>query len=76
MTIEKLRRVLRRVSEWEPDRVIIRRKTLMLAIMHECGTAEQTYLDNRNALIKLGWIKRHNRRFLIKEAGRTEIDNF
>ena len=76
MTIEKLRRVLRRVSEYQPDTKTISRKTLLIAIMHECGTSEQTYINNRNALIKLGWIQKFHRRFKIQDAGMTQIDNY
>ena len=65
MGIEKLKRVMWRLKEKNPTLEVILKADLENAIMWECGTAYVTILDNRNALIRLGWIKRQSRYFTI-----------
>ncbi len=43
----------------------VKNKMLVLAIMHECGTSRATYLANRSALIKLGWIRTKGNKYII-----------
>jgi len=61
--IEKCKRIMWRLSILKSK--TIRRAELQRAVMLEVGISPQSYINYRNALIKLGWIKTYKRRFLI-----------
>lgn len=61
-----------RVRARNPGKDIVKRDELLRAIMIECGTARATYFVNRQALIKLGWIKTLRRRFRLTGLDLTE----
>ena len=57
MSVEKLERVLRRVRRMNPGQDVVLNNDLKKAIMLEVGTDRRTVSSNRQALIKLGWVK-------------------
>ena len=59
--IEKLQRVLWRLRAASPEGQKISNQELIKAIMIEIGTDKRTYVSNRKALIRLGWIKTINK---------------
>lgn len=55
MSVERLERVMWRLRKnIDTERPLW--KQLRRAIMYECGTDPRTYLNNKRALIALGWI--------------------
>ena len=72
MSIEKLERVMWRVRKNNPDTRRILNSELRKAIMLEIGTSPSTYIQNRKALITLGWIKtRGNKRIMLTNEDLT-----
>lgn len=65
MTINKLERVMWRLRVNNPNIDKVLNKQLRMAIMKECGTDQRTYARNREALIKLGWIKTRGNKWVI-----------
>lgn len=64
MTIEKLKRVLWRLEEQNPEYQQTNRyseKQLRRAIMFECGIDERTIIQNIKRLKELGWLKQRTR---------------
>ena len=57
MSVEKLERVLRRVRRMNPGQDVVLNNDLKKAITLEVGTDRRTVSSNRQALIKLGWVK-------------------
>ena len=60
MTIEKLQRVMWRLRSRNTNATSIKNQELIKCIMLEIGTDKRTYISNRKALIRLGWIKAVN----------------
>jgi hypothetical protein len=56
MSIQKLERVLWRLRQLRPGEKRFTNLELQRVIMVECGTDPGTYVRNRIALKKLGWI--------------------
>ena len=70
MSVEKLREVLDLVHEKFPNTKRVRTSDLERTIMQVCGTCRSTVLDNKKALVKLGWIKTNkNHVILLKSRG-------
>jgi hypothetical protein len=63
---------MQRVRARNPGVQSFTRDELCRAIMLECGTSPMTYYNNRNALIKLGWIETRKRRFRLTDLDLTE----
>lgn len=57
MSIQKLERVMQRVRKDNPGVNKVSRRNLEHAIMIECGTDPKTVINNKKALIRLGWTK-------------------
>lgn len=58
MTIEKLERTIWRLRKnLKKNEKYIKWQELRKSIMHEIGTDDRTFKNNKKALIKLGWIK-------------------
>lgn len=72
MTIDKLKRVMWRIRSRAGNRERITKQELERAIMIECGIYPMTYYNNLRALVKLGWIKKHKRKFDLTGADLTE----
>ena len=64
MTIETLKRVMWRVRKSNPGKDRVRNHELELAIMKEIGVHPATYRLNRKALVKLGWIRAINNKWV------------
>ena len=67
MTIHSLERVMWRIRSKHPDTHLITPTILKRAIMVECGTSPQTYRNNRQAMIALGWIKTKKKKYIITD---------
>ena len=61
VTIEKLERVLWRVRKRNPKTDRPTWLELRRAIMYEIGTSEWAYNHNKKALLRLNWIRVHNK---------------
>lgn len=73
MGIDKLKRVMWRIREKNPEMKIIKKSDLEMAIMFECGTDYQTRSRNIDHLLKLGWLKQtHRHRFTCKDINNIE----
>lgn len=78
-SIEKAKRIMWRLEAYQkqamterPPRKRIKRPELVKAIMIEAGFAIQTYYTYKDALIKLGWLRKHKKRFIITGLHQTE----
>lgn len=72
MSIEKLKRVMWRIRSRYPGRKRIKRDELLRVIMIECGTSPQTYYNNMWALIKMGWLTKYKRQFMLTDKDIVE----
>ena len=72
MTIDKLKRVMQRLRARYPGKTSVSYDELRVVVMYECGTTRQTYYNTRDALTKLGWIRRRKRRFILTGNDITE----
>ena len=57
MSVDKLRRVIQRVQERNPDKKRIRRDEFERAILYEVGTCTETVYRAMAVMKKLGWIR-------------------
>ena len=72
MTIEKLKRVLQRCRARNPGEKRIRSNEFRKCVMIECGTSQATWYSNKNAMVKLGWIKTNKHMIEITDKDLTE----
>ena len=62
MTIESLQRVMWRLRSDNPHNDTPYWTELQKAIIKEIGVDKRTYISNRTAIIKLGWIKAYGKK--------------
>lgn len=72
MTIEKLKRIMWRIRSRNKDKVYITRHEVEKAIFLEAGIWPETVRYNRQALIKLGWLKTRKQKYEITDKDLTE----
>jgi hypothetical protein len=72
MTVDKLKRVMRRVRARSPVEKVVSEKEFARAIMIECGTSSATYRANMASLRRIGWIKQRKRKVHLTDRDLTE----
>lgn len=72
MGIDKLRRMMLRIRARHPDAKSIKEDDLKRVVIIEAGASPYCYKYNKNALIKLGWLKKRKRRFVLTGNDLTE----
>ena len=73
MTVEKLKRVMLRLrSRMLEGQTTTNQIELRRAIMIECGTTPATVCHNRQALVRLGWIKNDKNKCRLTGKDLTE----
>lgn len=74
MGIDKLRRIMLRIRARHPDLKSIKIDDLKRVVIIECGTSPTTYKNNKNALVKLGWLAKRKKRFVI--TGKDLLEDY